>query len=240
MLRTARGLVTIACWLLLMALLCGMSSEAGARPQQETQKPKAPRVWTNEDLQNLKGGINVVGQPDESTPSPLTHADDAADGETTKQLCESDGWADAVAAVVEIQGAQLDSKFWAARLFSNLCTSGIKVDAVSRRITGDYTLENDTKVHLKADFLLHNLPTAADIVAALDERRPFIIAWKGRPYVTNRVDYVNNVYNGVSMYTVSKLYLTNAMTGKPTLFEATAANLKETDGTLQITVTTRK
>ena len=30
------------------------------------------------------------------------------------------------------------------------------------------------------------------------------------------------------------------MTGKPALFEATAANLKEIDGSLQITVTTRQ
>ena len=238
MLRIARGLV--ACWLLPTSLLCGMSSGSGARPQQETQKPKAPRVWTNEDLQNLKGGINVVGQPDESTPPQQSHADNATDVETTTELCESEGWARAVAAVVEIQGARLNSKFWAAKLFSDLCTSGIKLEVVSPRITGDYTLDNGKKVHLKADFLLQRLPKAADIIAAIDERRPFIVAWKGRPYVTNRVDYVNNVYDGVSIYTVSKLFLTNAITRKPALFEATAANLKEIDGTLQIAVTTRQ
>jgi hypothetical protein len=51
---------------------------------------------------------------------------------------------------------------------------------------------------------------------------------------------VDNVYDGVSMYTIQKLYLTNAMTGKPVLFEATAANLREIDGSLQITVTPRQ
>lgn len=232
--------MTVACWQLLMALLCGMSSGAGAQSQQDTQKPKAPRVWTNEDLQDLKGGINVVGQPDESTPSNKSNAVKPTGAESSSELCESDGWADAVAAVVGIQGANLDSKFWAARLFSNLCTSGIRVDAVSPRITGDYTLDSGKKVRLKADFILHNLPTAAAIVAAIDERRSFIIVWKGRPYVTNRVDYVDNMYDGVSMYTIQKLYLTNAMTRKPVLFEATAANLKEIDGGLQITVTTRQ
>jgi hypothetical protein len=235
----ARSLVTVTCWLLLMALLCNTSSGAGTQPQQDTQKPKAPRVWMNEDLQNLKGGINVVGQPDESTPPDKSNAVKPPDAESSSELCESDGWADAVAAVVEIQGAQLDRKFWAARLFSNLCSSGIKIEVISPRITGDYTLDSGKKAHLKADFILHNLPTAADIVAAIDERRSFIIAWKGRPYVTNRVDYVDNVYNGVSMYTIQKLHLTNAMTGKPALYEATADNLKEIDGSLQITVTTR-
>ena len=228
------------CWLLLMALLCGMSSGAGAQPQQEAQKPKAPRVWTNEDLESLKGGINVVGQPDESKPSPKTQAGNATDGKAPTELCESDGWADAIATVVGIQGVHLDSKFWAARLFSSLCTSGIKGEVVGPRITGDYTLDDGKKIHLKADFVLHNLPTAAAIVAAIDEQRSFIISWKGRPYVTNRVDYVDNVYNGVSMYTIQKLYLTNAMTHKPLLLEATAANLKEIDGSLQITVTTRQ
>jgi hypothetical protein len=233
--QIARSLRSITCWLLLMALLCGMSS-----PQQEMAKPKAPRLWTNEDLQNLKGGINVVGQPDESKPSSQPRAGAAPGGETDPEVCESDGWANAVAAVVGIQGAQLGSKFWAAKLFSNLCTSGIKLDEVSRGITGDYTLDDGKNVRLKANAILRNLPKGAEMVAAVDEQRPFIVAWKGRPYVINRVNYVDNVYDGISMYTVTKLYLTNAMTGRPVLFEATAANLKEIDGTLQITVSPRQ
>ena len=108
----ARSLVTVTCWLLLMALLCNTSSGAGTQPQQDTQKPKAPRVWMNEDLQNLKGGINVVGKPDKSTPSDKSNAVKPPDAESSSEVCESDGWADAVAVVVEIQGAQLDSKFW--------------------------------------------------------------------------------------------------------------------------------
>jgi hypothetical protein len=197
-------------------------------------------VWTNEDLQDLKGGINVIGQPDEPKPSPKPQAGNSTDDKAPTELCESDGWADAIAAVVRVQGVRLDSKFWAARLFSSLCTSGIKGEVISPRITGDYTLDDGKKVHLKADFILHNLPTAAAIVALVDEQRLFIIAWKGQPYVTNRVDYVDNVYDGVSMYTIQKLYLTNVMTHKPLLFEPTAANLKEIDGSLQITVTTRQ
>ena len=240
MLRPAKSFVTVTCLLLLTPLLCGMSSGAGTQPQQETQKPRAPRVWTNDDLENIKGGINVVGQPDESTPSAQPKAGNATRAETTSELCESDGWADAVAVVVGNQGVQLNRKFWATRLFSNLCSSGIKVEVVSPRITGDYTLDSGKKVHLKANFILHNLPTAAEIVAAIDEQRSFIIAWKGRPYVTERVDYVDHMYNGVSMYTIQKLYLMNAMTRKPVVLEATAANLKEIDGSLQITVTTRQ
>ena len=187
-----------------MALLCGMSSAAGTRSQQDTRKPKAPRVWTNEDLENIKGGINVVGQPDESTPSSKTEASNAAGDKPIHRVVRERRMGRRGAAVVGIQGAQLDSKFWAARLFSNLCSSGIKVEVVAPRITGDYTLDSGKKVHLKADFILHNLPTAAAIVAAIDERRPFIIAWKGRPYVINRVDYVDNVYDGISMYTISE------------------------------------
>lgn len=228
----ARSLVTLTCWLLLTAPLLGVSS-----PQQEPQKPKAPRVWTNEDLQGLKGGINVVGQPDEKTPSPKPQAGNAADDKAPTELCESDGWADAIAAVVAVQGVPLDSKFWKTRQFSNLCSSGIKAEAVGPRITGDYTLDSSKKVHLKADVILRSLPTAAAMVATVAEQRSFIISWKGQPYVTNRVDYVDNVYNGVSMYTIQKLYLTNAMTHKPLLFEPTAANLKEIDASLQITVT---
>ena len=181
---------------------------------------------------------NVVGQPDEKPPSTKPQAGNAADDKPPTELCESDGWADAIAAVVGIQGVQLGSKFWKARLFSNLCSSGIKVEVVSPRITGDYTLDSGNKVHLKAEVILRALPTAAAMVATVDEQRSFIISWKGQPYVTNRVNYVDNVYDGVSMYTIQKLYLTNAMTHKPLLFEPTAANLKEIDGSLQITVTT--
>jgi hypothetical protein len=228
----------LSSFLLLLALL---SSDAGVAVVQAQQQPeKTKRIWTNEDLENIRGGINVVGEAKDAKPSSQTKPDKRAEEEAPGEVCESDEWSHAVAAVLEAQDTKLDSKYWATRLFNNLCKSGIQLDAVSNRITGDYTLDDGTKIHLKSGVMLRSLPQAAELVASVNERRPIIVVRKGRPYVLNRVDYVDNVYEGISQYSISKLYLTNALTGRPTLLEATAENVKELDGTLQIAVSARQ
>jgi hypothetical protein len=221
----------------MIALLAGACGLAAAQTQPDAAKPK--HVWTNDELENLKGGINVVG---DQTPMPSGKAKPGrpAEDEAVGDSCDSDEWSHAVAAVLEAQGAMMSSKFWATRLFNNLCSSGIQLDAVSRRVAGDYTLDDGTKIHLKTGLMLRNLPQAAELVASVNERRPFIVARKGHAYVLTSVNYVDNVYDGISRYTISKLYLTNALTGRPTLLEPTADNMKEIDGTLQITVSPRQ
>lgn len=238
--RSAAGSLVLRIVSLLLVALLGSSGIAHAQAQPESDKPKAKRVWTNQDVENIKGGINVVGQPDKPAPSSKTKDETPATPEVPAEVCESDGWARAVATVVQARGAKMGARFWATRLFNNLCTSSVQVEAVSRRITGDYSLEDGAKIHLNADVIPHSLPKAAELVAAVNEQRPFIVAWKGHPYIIDRVDYVDNVYDGISMYSISKLYMTNALTGRTTLWEATAANLKEIDATLQIAVTTRQ
>jgi hypothetical protein len=236
---SSRKPVRPSCSLLLVAALSAVVC-LSAQAQQQPPQPKPKRVWTNEDLETIKGGINVVGKPAEAKPTGKAMPDKPAEEEAAGDVCESDEWTHAVAAVMESQGTKLDSKFWATRLFNNLCSSGIKLEAVSLRITGDYTLDDGTKIHLKAGVLPHNLPQAAELVASANEQRPFIVARKGRPYVLDRVDYVDRAYDGVSQYSISKLYLTNALTGRQMLLEATADNVKEINGTLQIAVSPRQ
>ncbi len=238
--RFAAGSLVLRIASLLLVGLLGSSCIAHAQAQAGPDKPKAKRVWTNEDVENIKGGINVVGEPAQPAPSSKTKDEKPATPEVPAELCESDGWARAVAYVIQARGARMGARFWATHLFNNLCTGSVQVDAVGRRITGDYTLEDGAKIHLKAEVLPHNLPKAAELVAAVNEQRPFIVAWKGHPYIIDRVDYVDNVYDGISMYSISKLYMTNALTGRTTLWEATSANVKEIDATLQIAVTTRQ
>ena len=236
----SRKLLRLSSLLLLVVLLCSYASIAVVQAQQQSEKPGPKPVWTNEDLENIRGGINVVGEAKDAKPSSEPKPGKRAEEEAPGEVCESDEWSHAVAAVIEAQGTKLDDKFWATRLFNNLCKSGIQLDAVSGRITGDYTLDDGTKIHLKSGVMLRSLPQAAELVASVNEQRPLIVVRKGRPYVLNRVDYVDNVYDGISRYSISKLYLTNALTGRPTLLEATAENVKDVDGTLQIAVSARQ
>jgi thiol-disulfide isomerase/thioredoxin len=64
-------LLMTACWVLLLPEAWAQSNGSdGATPEKNnTAQGKARRVWDNEEIQNLKGGISVVGNPASKQPA---------------------------------------------------------------------------------------------------------------------------------------------------------------------------
>jgi hypothetical protein len=227
---------------LVAALLCGLAAPAIAQTQDapplET-KPKAKsRTWTNEDLEKLSGPVNVLGTKD----APAAKDTDPFTPKKPKkeeEKCESDAWVAAVTTVLREQGILYEPRYWSGRLFGDACLANVGIGAVAARIDGDYTLDDGTKLHA-ATTVTSGLPPAPQIVSSIDERRPLIVKWKSQPLIMTKVDYLDRQYNYVSVYAISGLMLTNALTGRVLLFDMKTNNQKEIDGTLQVKVSKRQ
>ncbi|MGZ4820049.1 MAG: hypothetical protein ACXVZM_00480 [Terriglobales bacterium] len=221
------------------------NSDSASPAQDDTTPRKAHRVWTNEDVENIKGGINVVGEsnekPNKKTPDSADQPGDSESPASAAETCQSDEWSAAVEATAQAQGVALDRKFWRTKLFGDLCSSGIQMEAVGRRISGDYTLDDGTRLRLSAIMLSHGFPKSEDMVADTDAGRPYIVSWKKRPLVLTRVDYIVRTHsNGMNTYTISKMYMRNALTGRELLFDVTTDRIADIEGTLQLSVSKRQ
>lgn len=196
-------------------------------------KEKSLRIWTNEDIQSLRGGVNVIGS---NQPAPDEPKREAA---TEKALssCESDAWVATVSEVLKLQGVPYPKSFWSDRLFGGGCVDHVALSAVAGRIAGEYTLDDGRKLRLKT----HpgtGLPAASQIVASMDHE-PLIVKWKDQPLVITKVDYIDRQYDYVSQYSISSLMLTNVLTGRRLIFDIGAHSASEIEGSFQIVVEKR-
>ncbi len=220
-----------------LAILCCAASLAFAQTEgtATTRVEKKSRTWTNDDLEKLTGGVNVLGngttESASSKPAVRTHKDE--------DPCESDAWVLSVIGVLKEQGVTFGPRFWPERLFGDTCVNNVAVSAVASRIDGDYTLDNGTKVHLTAT-VFPQLPTAPEIVNSVGEHHPLIIKWKGQPLVMTKVDYIDRQHDYVSTYSIASLMLTNVLTGRVLIFDTKTNSEKEIEGTLQVKVTPRR
>lgn len=212
------------------------------------QEPNAPaktkKVWTNENVGDIKGTINVVGQLNEKKPAGDADQPDTSPTAPNPRLggaeaCESDAWASGISTIVSAQGLPLNSKYWQERLFGGVCQTGVLMTTLSRGMDGDYVLDSGDKLKLKTFLATRSLPQAAEIVASVKENRPFIVVWKKRPLVANKVNYINHVINGVSVYMVEKLTLIDPASGRLVLMDVSKTPASEVDGALQVKVTKR-
>jgi hypothetical protein len=219
-----------------LVLLCATAALAQEVPTATTRvepKQKALRIWTNEDLQNLNGAVNVIGATGEPSSSESSSGKTAA-----KSNCASDAWASTVGSVLKLQGVTYGAGFWSERLFGGACIDKVTLAAVASRIDGDYTLDDGRRLHLKTSAAA-GLPSAAQIVASMDNGRPLILQWKGKPLVVTKVDYIDRQYDYVSMYTISSLMLTDVLTGRLLIFDMKTNSDKEIEGSFQVSVNQR-
>ena len=121
----------------LLAIACTCSAQSP--PATTSVQPKSKRIWTNDDMPSLSGGINVLGEKD--TPKEDA-AVPAAKKEREQEKCESDAWVAAVTAILNSQGVPYGKRYWAERLFGYMCVENVTVNAVASRIDGDYALDD--------------------------------------------------------------------------------------------------
>ena len=197
-------------------------------------KQKAAHVWTNEDIGTLKGDVNVMGPKDAPERSP-SRPGKVANGPAA---CESSAWVATIATVLKSEEVTLSDQFLADRLFGGACVDKISVASVAARIAGDYTLDDGRRLRLKTNPVA-GLPPASQIVAAVDQNRPLIVKWQGQPLIMTKVDYIDRQYDYVSSYSISSMMLTNVLTRRVLIFDATTHSQKEIEGSFQIAVEPR-
>lgn len=197
-------------------------------------KQKASHVWTNDDIGNLNGNVNVMGTKDAAEKSPAS----PDKPEKESNACESDAWVATVAVVMKSEKVPLSPQFWSERLFGGACMERVSVADVAARIAGDYTLDDGRRLRLKTS-PLPGLPQASQIVAAVDKNQPLIVKWQGQPLVLAKVDYIDRQYNYVSSYSISTLMLTNVLTGRLLIFDVAKHSEKDIEGSFQIAVEQR-
>lgn len=196
-------------------------------------KEKSLRIWTNEDLQNLRGGVNVIGTNETGANPPVP----AANAEKKTQPCASDAWASTVSDVLKLQGVPYPARYWSDRLFGGACLDHVAIAAVAPRIDGDYVLDDGRKFRLKTASTA-GLPPASQLVASMDHQ-PWIVQWQDQPLVLTDVKYIDRQYDYVSQYSISSLMLMNVVTGRRLIFDAAANSSKEIEGSFQIAVEKR-
>jgi hypothetical protein len=245
-----RILLTRVMLLVVCICACGVvlaQTDTAAPNKDKPAKPK--RVWTNEEVENIRGGVNVVG---DSKPSPESakkpraetnefEAKEAAEDESGS--CLSDAWGAGVAGVMRAQGATMSRNFWATKLFGGACLTGVKLEAVSTGITGDYALDDGTKLAAKAE-VVKGLPTAATMVASVNKNQPFLVSWKNWVWIVTDVQYIDREYwsNGGSthIYTIAKATMTDPLGEKVMIFDATKTPVSEIEGSVVVSVSARQ
>ncbi len=197
---------------------------------QQNEPPKKPRVYTNDDLEGLSGGINVVG--DAAKPEKPAKTKDKADPFTppatpakskvppTKDQCADWGWGVVVSEMLTDKGVPFDAEYWVDKTFgSTRCLAKVPSAAtMAAALDGDYTLDDGSKIHIKSSV---GVPGAAGVVEGIDKNRPFIVVWRGIPYVATGVRGVKEIYgDGSVSYIISQMTLTNPYLEKTVTFVA--------------------
>lgn len=197
-----RSFSTVAAVLI---LICVAAVAQGTAPPAAGTTPNAthkkPKVISNEDLDALPGGISVVGAHDSWKDQPAGDGEQPASEpsakpplpEKPKEHCASRGFAEAVAITLRQEGIGWRAPFWMDRIFgSDVCLPKLNgVEALARRVEGDYTLPTGEKLHIASR--TSGLPSSEELVLNTEADKHYVVLWKGVPYVTTSVRYMQQM-----------------------------------------------
>ena len=216
-----RSLAFLAVCLSAVSLL-SQTADPSAAAQNSANKPvrKPRRVLTNEDLTKMHGGVSVVGEadvkkedptPPAAEPASATETNPAdpaapAPSETKPQqdnrtkepaVCRSRSWAAIMAEVSEGQGLPLSKKYWHQKIFGHdFCTDSTgSIEKIANSIGGDQLLPDGNRVIYKVRGFRF-LPDAEELVPAYDEGRILIVQFRGRPYMLDVLDSIDQAVTG--------------------------------------------
>lgn len=208
--------------LLSAILLLAVSALAQTQPPPPASQPaqppakKAKHVWTNDDIQDAGGRVSVVGDSKKSDTPSEKKSDQSA--ETKEEPCASDPWLVALLGVLQTQGVPANARYWNDRAFGGLCKPAT-LSSLAKAADGHHVFDDGTKFRIKAT-ASDTWPQGTAIVAAANDNQPFIVSYQGEPYVTTFVDYIDHSYsNGSHVYVVSKVQMTQPITGHVVIFD---------------------
>ena len=256
-----RRLCTLA-FVLALAAPAVTAQEPGTSSSQQTSgtsTQKKKKVWTEEDLRKLKGGVNVVGEPAAANPKKddkqaaekadagsgilADREEEAPAAEPEKPPCKSWSWAAAVETVLAPQGVSFGQIFWLSKSYGGeVCTQELgSISSLARRVEGDYTLDDGTRIRIEARTFA-NFPDGAAIVTSQEKGLPYIVAWKRHPYVAagyTGVKLVDSESGVVAGYSLDTVDLVDPYEGRQVTFDRAKDNLADIQGLVQFVVTPR-
>ncbi len=212
---------------LALTVFLWLFSASPAAPQSDPPK-KPPRVYTNDDLEGLSGGINVVGEaakpvkpsPEKAAPAAPAAAPAKSKAPASKDQCADWGWGVVVAETLNYKGVPYDAEYWVDKTFGTTrCLANVPSAAtLAATIDGDYTLDDGSKIHIKSSV---GVPGAAGVVEGIDKNKPFVVIWRGIPYLANGVRGVKQTYeDGSVQYIIEEMTLSNPYLEKTVTFSA--------------------
>ena len=219
----------------LASILFCASLAPGAIAQQQQQQQANPqkkpaKVYTNDDLEGLSGGISTVGE----ASKPEKPDTGTAEGETKspaptapkskkppqKDQCADWGWGEVVAATLGSQGVPFDAAYWVDKTWgTGRCLSSLpSASGLASSIDGDYALDDGSKIRVQS---IVGAPSGAGVVESIQKNRPFIVLWRGIPYLASGVRGVK-MDNGDGSYTyyIREMTLNNPYLGKSVTFNS--------------------
>jgi hypothetical protein len=220
--------------LAVLFLLVTLNAAAQSAPAPK----KAKKVFTNDDVRRLSGGISVVG--DSSTKS--SGADDpASDPKAPKPVrddapltgCLSRSWAALADVAARSVGVDLGGDYWHQKLFGHaLCTDQVGTpDSIARGINGGHLYPDGTHARLKVK-LTQGMTSAAALIAAEREGRTMIMVLNHHPYAVDGGNYIN--YSHDAVYVIKDIALVDPYTRDHETFVKGKNQLSEVDATLEV------
>lgn len=229
-----------AVFAVLFVFFTGLHAAAQAAPPTPVAPKKAKKVFTDDDVRRLSGGISVVG--DSAKKSDITDDEannfnqpktKAAKEPSSQTGCLSRSWATMADVASRSVGVNLGNDYWHQKLFGHdICTDQVGTpDSIARAVNGGHIYPDGTHARLKVK-LTQGMTTAAALIAAQREGRTPIMVWKHHPYAVDGANFINYDHN--TTYVIKDIALVDPYTRDHEFFVKGKNDLSEIDATLEV------
>jgi len=159
------------------------------------------------------------------------------------QKCENWAWAAGVESILRSQGVALDQHYWVQKSDGGeICLESLApLEQLSKVVTGEYVLDDASKVRLEARYTLGAPANVDSIILGLRGGHPALLIWRGHAYVIYGVLYDEYVSpTGHRLFDIRELKLVNPVyedDRRLVSFLKDRDDPAEIGGTLEISVT---
>ena len=159
---------------------------------------------------------------------------------TPKQACPNWAWATAVELMLEKQNV-VDYKqtYWILKSAAGeLCIeTPIDLDQLKHWVDGDYKLMDGSDVHFEGTVVSGPPQDVGYLIRLLQEGRPALVLWRGRPLILQSVEYDEYIYpNNQRMYEARKLTMLDPLAKDPIVFDKTKDDPADLGGVFEVRV----
>jgi hypothetical protein len=159
------------------------------------------------------------------------------------QRCENWAWAAGVESILRSQGVILDQHYWVQKSDGGeICLESLApLEQIARVISGEYVLDDGSKVRLEARYTAGAPVNLDSIILSLRAGHPALLVWRGHAYILYGVVYDEYVSpTGHRFFDIRELKLADpffAGDGRLLSFIKDRDDPAELGGTLEISTT---